>query len=81
MMKKIMDNVSATIKARKVQRIISGYQEHIEELMTQRESWREIAVSPTSDAYSKELARKQVVLISNEITDLVYKRTKVLESS
>ena len=80
-MKKIINNVNARIKARKISKIISGYQQHLEELMTQRESWREIAVSPTSDTYSKELARKQIVLISNEITDIVHKRTKVLESS
>jgi hypothetical protein len=81
MMKKIINNVNATIAARKVERIISGYQKYLEELMAQRESWRIIAVSPTADAYSKELARKQIVLISNAITDLVCKRTKVLESS
>ena len=78
---KMINNVMAKVKAQKIRKIVGDYQTHIEELMAQRNEWRTIATSSTSDAYTKELARQQIVIITNEITDLVGKRTKVLESS
>lgn len=78
---KMINNVMAKVKAQKIRKIVSDYQTHIEELMAQRNEWRVIATSSTSDDYAKELARLQIIIISNEITDLVAKRTKVLESS
>ena len=78
---KMINNVVAKVKANKIMRIVHDYQTHIEDLIDQRNEWRIIAISPTSDAYTKEIAIQNVINITNEITDLVAKRTKVLESS
>ena len=81
MMNKIFNKVNATIKARKFKDILDSYQQHAESIIAQRNGWREIEMNPLSSTEEKAFARWQIVVLTNELTDIVTKRTKILESS
>lgn len=80
-MTNFMMNLKAKKQAKEFKILIDSYNNHIAELIEQRNGWREIAMDFSYPEESRVLARYNVIMCTKAITEAETAREKIVESS
>lgn len=80
-MTNFMMNLKAKKAAKEFKALIDSYNNHIAELIEQRNGWRRIVMDFNYPEEDRILARYNIVMITKTIAQLEEAREKVVESS
>ena len=80
-MKNFMMNLKAKKQAKEFKALIDSYNNHIAELIEQRNGWRKIVLDFQYPEEDRVMARYNIIMCTKAITELEAAREKVVESS